>query len=115
MGQSSTRSSCRPEKNVLVVVKLQNSPKRGKLWRVSIFINGERFIRPGFKKEKASISLAAMVVQQALLHGWNVNWKVIDGNGCHRDINLAALGGKMHRGQVKEEKRRVAEQRNSNG
>jgi hypothetical protein len=107
MAQSSTRSS-RPQKNVLVVVKLQNSPKRGKLWRVSIFINGQRFIRPGFKKEKASISLAAMIVQQALLHGWSVNWKVIDESGCHRDINLAALGSKMHRGQIKEEKRRAS-------
>ncbi|MHC4119763.1 MAG: hypothetical protein ACYSWO_19875 [Planctomycetota bacterium] len=96
------------QKNVLVVVKSQNSPRRGHLWRVSVFIDGQKFIRPGFRREKASLKLAAMIVQQALLHGWNVNWKTIDGAGNHRDINLAALGSKMHRGQVKEDRRRAA-------
>jgi len=47
-----------------------------------------------------------MIVQQALLHGWNVYWKVIDQAGRQRDINLAALGNKMQRGQIKEEIRR---------
>jgi len=74
---------------------------------VSVFIDGERFIRPGFQREKASIKLAAMIVQQALLHGWNVYWKVIDQAGNNRDINLAALGSKMQRGQIKEEERRA--------
>lgn len=94
-------------KNVLVIVKSQNSPRRGHLWRVSVFIDGQKFIRPGFQREKASIKLAAMIVQQALLHGWNVSWRVIDKAGRQRDINLAALGSKMHRGQVKEEVRRA--------
>lgn len=99
------------QKNVLVVVKSQNSPRRGHLWRVSVFIDGQKFIRPGFKREKASVKLAAMIVQQALLHGWSVNWKVIDKAGNHRDINLAALGSKMLRGQVKEDRRRAEAER----
>ena len=94
------------KKNVLVVVKSQNSPRRGHLWRVSVFIDGQKFIRPGFQREKASVNLAAMIVQQALLHGWNVHWKVIGQSGQQRDINLAALGSKMQRGQIKEEVRR---------
>jgi hypothetical protein len=96
------------QKNVLVVVKSQNSPRRGHLWRVSVFIDGVKFIRPGFQREKASVKLAAMIVQQALIHGWSVNWKVIDQAGNHRDINLAALGSKMQRGQIKEDVRRAA-------
>jgi hypothetical protein len=101
------------KKNVLVVVKSQNSPRRGHLWRVSVFIDGVKFIRPGFQREKASVKLAAMIVQQALLHGWNVNWKVIDQAGKHRDVNLAALGSKMHRGQIKEDVRRAASEKQS--
>lgn len=106
-------SETEAKKNVLVIVKSQQSPRRGHLWRVSVFIDGQKFIRPGFKREKASVKLAAMVVQQALLHGWNVSWKVIDRSGNHRDINLAALGSKMHRGQVKEDRRRAAAMRQS--
>jgi hypothetical protein len=101
------------QKNVLVVVKSQNSPRRGHLWRVSVFIDGVKFIRPGFQREKASVKLAAMIVQQALIHGWNVSWKVIDQAGNHRDINLAALGSKMHRGQIKEDVRRAAAEKQS--
>lgn len=101
------------KKNVLVVVKSQNSPRRGHLWRVSVFIDGVKFIRPGFQREKASIKLAAMIVQQALIHGWNVNWKVIDKSGNHRDINLASLGSKMRRGQIKEDVRRAEAEKQS--
>jgi len=101
------------EKNVLVIVKSQNSPRRGHLWRVTIFINGHKFIRPGFRREKASIKLAAMIVQQALLHGWRVSWKVIGQNGEQMDMNLAALGSKMQRGQIKDEERRATAEKQS--
>lgn len=106
--KSLSGSSPLPEKNVLVIVKSQNSPRRGHLWRVTIFINGQKFIRPGFQREKSSIKLAAMIVQQALLHGWRVSWKVIGQRGEQMDINLAAIGSKMQRGQIKEETRRAA-------
>lgn len=108
-------SSAGLQKNVLVVVKSQNSPRRGHLWRVSVFIDGQKFIRPGFRREKASLKLAAMIVQQALLHGWNVYWKVIDQAGRQRDINLAALGNKMERGQIKEEVRRAEAKKQASG
>jgi hypothetical protein len=86
---------------MLVVVKPQQSPGRGVIWRVVVFINGDRLIRPGFQKRKPAIKLAAMLVQQSLLHGWNVAWQVMDENGKLGDMNLAALGSKMQRGEEK--------------
>lgn len=78
----------------MVVVKLQKSG-RGELWRVCVFINGNRLIRPGFKKEKSAINLAAMLVQQMLVHGWKVRWQVFNKDGVEQQINLAALGRNM--------------------
>ncbi len=92
-----------PDKSMLVVVKLQDSPIRGKVWRVCVFVNGDRFIRPGFQKRKPAIKLAAMMVQQGLLHGWNVSWRVLNEQGTPENINLAALGSKMERGERKQE------------
>jgi hypothetical protein len=94
-------SNATTKKNVMVVVKMQNSPSRGPVWRVCVFVDGIKFIRPGFKKRKSAINLAAMVVQQNLVHGWNVNWKVTDEKGHAIDLNLAALGNKMQRGERK--------------
>lgn len=79
--------------NAMVVVKPQKSG-RGELWRVCVFVGGKRLIRPGFRKEKPAINLGAMMVQQMLAHGWKVNWKVYDGKGVEKFINLAALGGR---------------------
>lgn len=90
--------------SMLVVVKPQESSGRGKVWRVAIFINGDRFIRPGFQKRKPAIKLAAMLVQQSLLHGWNVAWQVFEENGNLGNMNLAALGSKMQRGEEKKKK-----------
>jgi hypothetical protein len=87
------------DRTSLVVVKIQKSPDRGMVWRVCIFINGVKFIRPGFKNKKPAIKLAAMMVQQGLLHGWNVRWKVTDEKNAPVNINLAALGSKMQRGE----------------
>jgi hypothetical protein len=86
---------------MLVVVKRHESPGRGKLWRVVVFVNGERLLRPGFQKYKAALSLAAMLVQQGLVHGWRVTWQVMDEGGRPSDLNLAALGNKMKRGEEK--------------
>lgn len=88
-------------KNVLVIVKPQKSPERGWLWRVCVFIDGQRFIRPGFQRQKPAIKLAAMMVQQAMIHGWRVDHKILDENGRVIDINLAAMGSKMERGEKK--------------
>jgi len=90
--------SCR---SMLVVVKPQESSGRGKAWRVIVFINGVKLLRPGFQKYKPAISLAAMIVQQGLVHGWRVTWQVMDENGRPSDLNLAALGSKMRRGERK--------------
>ena len=106
MSEASSSAS-KPEKNVLVIVKSQNSPRRGHLWRVTVFVNGQKLIRPGFQRQKASLKLAGMFVQQALLHGWRVSWKVLGPKGELMDVNLAALGSKMRRGQIKEETRRA--------
>lgn len=89
---------------MLVVVKLQESPGRGRVWRVVVFIDGIKLLRPGFQKRKPAISLAAMLVQQALIHGWNVTWQVMDEGGNPSDLNLAALGNKMKRGEAKQQK-----------
>lgn len=83
----------------LVVVKHQLSQDRGPLYRVCVFINGERLIRPGFHNKKSAIKLAAMMVQQMLVNGCRVSWKVYDDKGNLVDINLAALGNKMQRGE----------------
>ena len=91
-------------RSMLVVVKLQESSGRGRVWRVVVFIDGIKLIRPGFQKRKPAISLAAMLVQQALIHGWNVAWQVTDEAGNPSDLNLAALGNKMKRGEVKQQK-----------
>ena len=91
------------EKTMLVVVKLQDSPVRGKVWRVCVFVNGIRIFRPGFQKRKPAIKLAAMMVQQGLLHGWNVWWRVLNEQGTLENLNLAALGSKMERGEKKQE------------
>jgi hypothetical protein len=79
--------------NAMVIVKPQKSG-RGDLWRVCVFVEGKRLIRPGFRKEKPAINLGAMLVQQMLAHGWHVTWKVYDGAGAEKSINLAALGGR---------------------
>jgi len=91
-------------RSMLVVVKHQDSPGRGKVWRVIAFIDGVRLLRPGFQKRKAALSLAAMLVQQGLIHGWNVTWQVTDEDGKPSDMNLAALGSKMKRGEAKHQK-----------
>jgi hypothetical protein len=91
-------------RSMLVVVKQQDSPGRGKVWRVIVFIDGVRLLRPGFQKKKAALSLAAMLVQQGLIHGWNVTWQVTDEDGKPSDMNLAALGNKMKRGEAKHQK-----------
>jgi len=90
------------QNSVFVAVKIQRSQDRGELWRVCVFINGRRFIRPGFQKKKAAIKLAAMLVQQMLINGWRVRWKVTDENGVDVRLNLAALGSKMYRGERKD-------------
>ena len=91
-------------RSMLVVVKQQDSPGRGKVWRVVVFIDGIKLIRPGFQKRKPAVSLAAMLVQQGLIHGWNVSWQVMDESGNPSDLNLAALGNKMKRGEAKQQK-----------
>lgn len=90
-----------PEKKLFVVVKLQNSPIRGKVWRVCGYVNGVKLYRPGFQKKKPAIKLAAMMVQQGLVHGWNVTWRVQNDQGGVENFNLAALGSKMQRGEKK--------------
>lgn len=100
MENKSTSRGC-TKKNMLVIVKPQKSPDRGWLWRVCVFIDGQRFIRPGFQRQKPAIKLAAMMVQQAMIHGWRVDHKVIDENGVVVNINLAAIGSKMERGERK--------------
>jgi hypothetical protein len=45
-----------------------------------------------------------MLVQQGLIHGWNVTWQVTDEDGKPSDMNLAALGSKMKRGEAKHQK-----------
>jgi len=87
------------QNTAFVVVKRQNSPVRGGVWRVCVFINGSRFMRPGFQKRKPAIKLAAMMVQQSLIHGWKVTWRVEDEKGVPEQVNLAALGSKMERGE----------------
>jgi hypothetical protein len=82
-----------------VAVKRQQSQQRGEVWRVCVFVDGKRLIRPGFQKRKPAVKLAAMLVQQMLIHGWRVNWEVRDENDKLIDINLADLGGKMKRGE----------------
>lgn len=100
MGAAAGRvnDNCR---SMLVVVKRHDSPGRGKVWRVVVFVNGIKLLRPGFQKYKPALSLAAMLVQQGLIHGWNVSWQVMDENGRPSDLNLAALGNKMKRGEQK--------------
>jgi hypothetical protein len=83
----------------MVVVKHYDSPRRGSIWRVNVFIDGKRLIRPGFKRRKSAIKLAAMLVQQMLLHGWEAHWQVYDEQNVLERINLAALGSKMERGE----------------
>jgi hypothetical protein len=100
MSYTSPKSSSTSDKSSsLVVVKMQNSPERGPVWRVCVFIDGVKFIRPGFQNRKPAIKLAAMIVQQGLIHGWHVRWKVSDEKGKPVNINLAALGSKMQRGE----------------
>jgi hypothetical protein len=89
-------------KTALVVVKPQKSPQRGDIWRCCVFINGVRLIRPGFQKRKAAVKLAAMQVQQMLVHGWDVKWQVFNQKGERTNLNLAVLGSKMERGEKKE-------------
>lgn len=101
MDGAANKSSNGQKNSMLVVVKPQESPGRGHVWRVVVFINGDRFIRPGFQKRKPAVKLAAMLVQQSLLHGWNVAWQVMDENGKLGNLNLAALGSKMQRGEEK--------------
>lgn len=100
MGAAANKANgnCR---SMLVVVKQQESPGRGKVWRVVMFVNGVKLLRPGFQKYKPALSLAAMLVQQGLIHGWNVTWQVMDETGRPSDLNLAALGNKMKRGEQK--------------
>lgn len=88
-----------PNKNAFVAVKPQQSPERGLVWRVFVFVGGQRLIRPGFQKYKAAVKLAAMLVQQMLAHGWQVRWEIRDEKGHLKDVNLASLGGKMERGE----------------
>jgi len=102
MDITAQKTSNGQKNSMLVVVKPQESPGRGKVWRVVVFINGDRFIRPGFQKRKPAVKLAAMLVQQSLLHGWNVAWQVMDENGKLEGTNLAALGSKMQRGEEKQ-------------
>lgn len=90
-----------PDKNLFVVVKLQNSPVRGKVWRVCGYVNGVKLYRPGFQRRKPAIKLAAMMVQQGLVHGWDVTWRVQNEQGGVENFNLAALGSKMQRGERK--------------
>lgn len=87
------------DRSAMVIVKHQMSQTRGAIWRVCVFINGERLIRPGFHQRKAAINLAAMHVQQMLVNGWKVVWNVTDERGHAVDLNLAALGSKMQRGE----------------
>lgn len=97
-------SSVQDKCSALIVVKMQNSPERGPVWRVCVFINGIKFIRPGFRNKKPAVKLAAMMVQQGLIHGWNIHWKVTDDKGKPMNINLAALGSKMQRGEKENKK-----------
>ena len=90
-----------PDKTAMVVVKLQQSPSRGPLWRVCLYVFGMKLMRPGFQKRKPAIKLAAMMVQQMLIHGWKVSWQVLDEKGNDTRTNLAALGSKMERGEKK--------------
>jgi hypothetical protein len=87
------------EQTAFVAVKMQQSPQRGEVWRVCVFVDGKRLIRPGFQKQKPALKLAGMMVQQMLIHGWKVRWEVRDEKGKLVDINLADLGGKMRRGE----------------
>lgn len=98
---ASEQPTVEPEKKYFVVVKLQDSPIRGKVWRVCGYVNGVKLYRPGFQKRKPAIKLAAMMVQQALVHGWNVTWRVENDQGGTENFNLAALGSKMQRGERK--------------
>jgi hypothetical protein len=90
------------EQTAFVAVKQQQSSQRGAVWRVYVFVNGKRLIRPGFQKRKPAIKLAAMMVQQMLIHGWKTRWEVRDEKGNLVDVNLANLGGKMERGERQE-------------
>lgn len=96
-------------KSAFVAIKSQQTPERGQVWRVFVFVGGQRLIRPGFQKYKAATKMAAMLVQQMLAHGWQVRWEVRDEKGNLKDINLAALGGKMKRGEKEKEKASVSD------
>jgi hypothetical protein len=87
------------EQTAFVAVKQVRSTERGLVWRVFVFVDGKRLIRPGFQKKKPALKLAAMMVQQMLIHGWKTRWEVRDEKGKLVDINLANLGGKMERGE----------------
>lgn len=107
-------TKCEPVEEVqrgslLVVVKPQESQGRGRVWRVIVFVNGVKMIRPGFQKRKAALSLAGMMVQQSLIHGWVVVWQVFDEDGRLTDMNLAALGSKMQRGEKKQQQQQQKE------
>jgi hypothetical protein len=86
---------------MLIVVKPHESQGRGRVWRVIMFVNGVKLLRPGFQRQKPALSLAAMLVQQGLVHGWHVTWQVTGEDGRPSDLNLAALGSKMRRGEQK--------------
>lgn len=103
MGAATNRMNA-DGRSMLVVVKQQESQGRGKVWRVVAFVNGVKLLRPGFQRYKPALSLAAMLVQQGLVHGWNVTWQVMDESGKPSDLNLAALGNKMKRGEQKQQK-----------
>lgn len=82
-----------------IVVRKGRSPSRGDTWQVTVYVDGVRYIRPSFQRRKAAIKLAAMMVQQALAHGWQVVWQVFDEEDRLTNLNLAALGSKMERGE----------------
>jgi hypothetical protein len=87
------------DQTAFVAVNQQRSDQRGMVWRVYVFVNGKRLIRPGFQKKKPALKLAAMMVQQMLIHGWKTRWEVRDEKNKLLEINLANLGGKMERGE----------------
>ena len=92
------------ESNSAIVVRKKMSPSRGEVWQVTVYVDGKRYIRPGFKRRKAAVKLAAMMVQQALAHGWHVIWQVFDDQDRLTSLNLAALGSKMERGEMEHQR-----------
>jgi len=81
---------------MLVVVKMTPKPlRKGRgVWSVCVYVNGRLLIRPRFQKRKPAVNLAAMMVQQGLIHGWHVSHQVLDEQGKLTDVNLAALGNR---------------------